>query len=388
MDHAARKRLVGEAFRQQFEASPDYWVRAPGRVDLMGSHTDYNAGTVLTLAIDRDTWIAARRRSDETVNLVSLNMDDAASFTPADASGKLDGSWAQYAQAVAIVLRQNGHQLCGFDGVIHGTVPLSSGLSSSAALEVATCTLYNGMCGLGLDPLTIAQLCQRAENDVVGVSCGILDQYSSVMGRAHGAILLDCRSLTHEVASFPEGVSVVICNTCAPRNLKGSEFDTRRAECEAGAAAIGKQFPEVNTLRDATLPQFEAAESSMPPEVARRSRFIIEEIVRVSDMAAALARNDRAAIGELTARSYLGARDLFEIGAPSMEAMMDAMRSGPGLIGARQSGAGWGGCLLAYVDEDESDAFVAHVETDYRQRTGITPEVYVVSAADGAGRIP
>jgi galactokinase len=387
MDQQERRKLLDGEFRQKFGTAPDHWVRAPGRVDLMGSHTDYNAGTILTVAIDRDTWIAARAREDTMVNLVSINMGESATFDLGDRGNLLTGSWALYVQAVAIVLREEGHVLHGFDAVIHGTVPLSSGLSSSAALEVATATLFDHLCGLSLDPLTIARIGQRAENEVVGVSCGILDQYSSAMGRRQGALLLDCRSLTHEVVDLPNTISVVICNTCAPRNLKGSKFDERRRQCEEGAAAIAARFPGVETLRDASLEQLAAVAGELSPEAEKRSRFIIEEIARVTSMAEALAADNRDAIRDLTAQSYLGARDLFEIGAPVMEHMMEAMLTAPGVIGARQSGAGFGGCMVAFVDKAAEGDFVAHVMSDYRQRSGLTPETYVVQAAEGAGLI-
>lgn len=396
---ASRRAQLVRAFVQRYGSEPTRWVRAPGRVDLMGSHTDYNQGFVLTLAIDRDTWIAARPSPARRMRLVSLNLDEAAEFdlderpargpsAPAagpdvPAPAPLTAGFARYVQAVAMVLRDEGLPLTGLDAAIHSTVPLCSGLSSSAALEAATAVLLAALAGRTIEPVRLAKLCQRAENEIVGMPCGILDQYSSILGRSGTALLLDCRNLTHRHAPLAEQVQVVICNTCAPRELTGSEYPQRRAQCEEGARQLGVAY-----LRDATIEQFARREHELPPVVARRCRFILEENGRVAELARALTRNDLAAIGRLTAASYAGARDLFEIGAPAMDAMMRVMLAAPGVIGARQAGAGFGGCMVAFVQPGELQPFVADVRRRYAAETGIAPEVYPVTAADGAEVMP
>lgn len=378
-----RRAQLAQAFAQCYGSQPTQWVRAPGRVDLMGSHTDYNQGFVLTLPIDRDTWIAARPTDARRVRLVSLNLDEAAEFNLDDPAPTAT-DFARYVQAVAMILHREGFSpLTGFDAVIHSTVPLRSGLSSSAALEAATAVLLAALNGFTVEPVRLAKLCQRAENEIVGMQCGILDQYSSILGRAGTAVVLDCRQLTHRNAPLPADVLIVICNTCAPRELAGSEYGERRAQCEEGARQLGVAY-----LRDVSIEQFARRERELPPVVARRCRFIIEESGRVGGLAHALTQNDRAAIGRLTAASYAGARDLFEIGAPAMDAMMRAMLGSPGVIGARQAGAGFGGCLVAFVQEGELEPFVAHVQRQYPAETGMTPEVYPVTAADGAEVLP
>ncbi len=374
----SRRTELTDSFRQQFSAVPAVWVRAPGRVDLMGSHTDYNQGFVLTLPIDRDTWIAARANGSRQVRLYSMNLGESVCFHFDDAADTMRG-FGSYMQGVSLILKGEGYPLTGFDAVVHSTVPLRSGLSSSAALEAATAVLLAQLGGFSVEPVRLAQLCQRAENEIVGVQCGILDQYSSILGRAGSAVVLDCRHLTHRTAALPPDLQVVICNTCAPRELTGSEYGDRRAQCEAGARQLGVPY-----LRDVTIESFAQREHELPAVVARRCRFIIEESARVEQMATALEAADRAAISRHAAASYAGARDLFEIGAPAMDAMMRAMTSAPGVVGARQAGAGFGGCMVAFVDRQYLDSFIAHVSQRYTQETGRDPEVYPVSAANGA----
>ena len=380
-----RSSKIEEIFAQKFGSNPMHWFRAPGRVDLMGSHTDYNQGCVLTCTINRDTWIAAAPRDDDRVELVSTNMNSRASFRLGVEAERPNEKWAVYIQAVAIILESQGYQLKGFNGVIDGNLPLGSGLSSSASLEVATAVLFSNLSGFDISPLDMAKTCQKAENEIVGVNCGILDQYSSVMGARHMALLLDCRNLTHVKADFPRDTGLVICNTCAPRELSGSEYGERRANCEEGVSIIQKRFPEVQALRDVSLEQFEPCKAGMPETAAKRCQFIIEENARVHELADALSKNDKQRISSVTAASFAGARDLFEISVPAMQAMMDAMNSAPGVIGARQSGAGFGGCMLSFVEKTQEEQFIEHVSKHYAENFGIEPEIYPIRTSDGAG---
>ena len=387
MAHMARREQVRAAFVAHYGTEPTVWVRAPGRVDLMGSHTDYNQGFVLTLPIDRDTWIAARPRSDRRVCVHSLNVDTGGSFR-LDAITHDDAApWTNYVRGVADVLQAEGYTLTGFDGLVHSTVPLSSGLSSSAALECASAVLFRALGGWEIDPVQLALLCQRAENEFVGMSCGILDQYSSVLGQAGCALLLDCRDLTNEPVALPDDMQVVICDTRAQRELTGTEYGERRAQCEEGARLLAGYYPEITTLRDVTHEQFMAHEVDLPSLVARRCRFVIEENERVLRLAEGLTAGDRTSICALTTTSYKGARDLYEIGSLEMAAMEEAMLSAPGVIGARQAGAGFGGCMVALVEVNDVDAFERHVREAYLAATGIKTEVYPVEAAAGAGEL-
>jgi len=372
-----RRERMARWFEERFGGEPKLWSRAPGRVDLMGSHTDYNLGFVLTLAISRDTWVAARPRDDGVVRLYSANLDALDSFD-LRAIPVRDGSgarWGDYPRGVAWALAAEHLPLGGFDGVIHSAVPIRSGLSSSAALECAVAVMFRALGGWEMSGEHIALLCQRAENEYVGMNCGILDQFSSCLGRAGCALLLDCRDLSTRPVHLAEGIRVVICDTKSPRELVGGEYGARRAQCEEGAASLG-----VPALRDATMAQT----AILSGKVRKRCEFIVGENERVLAMSDALAVGDRGAIRRLCAESFAGARDLYEICSPSMLTMMEAMMAAPGAIGARQAGAGFGGCMVAFVETGKTDAFAAAVSERYSDKTGLTPEIYPVEAADGA----
>jgi len=376
-----RRERMKQWFAEQFGGEPTLWSRAPGRVDLMGSHTDYNLGFVLTLAISRDAWVAARPREDGLVRLYSVNLDardsfDLGAIPSRDASG---AHWRDYPRGVAWALAAEGLPLRGFDGVIHSSVPIRSGLSSSAALECAIAVTFRALGGWPMSGERLARLCQRAENAYVGVNCGILDQLSSCLGSAGCALLLDCRDLSTRPAPLAEGIGVVICDTKSPRELVGGEYGARRALCEQGAARLG-----VAALRDATRAQA----ATLPGDVRKRCEFIVAENERVLAISDALAAGDRGAIRRLCAESFAGARDLYEICSPSMLAMMEAMTAAPGVIGARQAGAGFGGCMVAFVESEATSAFAAGASRRYREMTGLDPEIYPVAAADGASVMP
>ena len=385
MDHQERQALMAAEFAARFGAAPELWTRAPGRVDLMGSHTDYNDGFILTMTIDRDTWVAARPREDGKACVYSLNSDGGGEFALGHFVRDTESLWPNYVRGVAQALHEAGYILRGFDGLLHTTVPVASGLSSSAALEMAVGRMFEQVSGLEIDPVTLALLGQRAENQFVGVNCGILDQYTSAVGKAGCALLLDARSVTSEDVPIAPGIHVVICDTRARRSLASSEYGLRRAQCEEGALILGAAIPHASALRDVSLREFNAHAGDLDPVVAKRCRFIIEENDRVTALAAALTRGVRERIGALCAASFAGACDLYDIVVPEMEAMMAAMLSGPGVIGARQAGAGFGGCMVAFVDEGAVGAFAAHVQAHYQAATGIEPHVYPVTASAGAG---
>ncbi len=374
-----RMASVAARFREKFASEPELWARAPGRVDLMGSHTDYNLGFVLTLPISRDTWIAARRRDDGIVRIHSMNLDAEDEFRLDRIASVADSRWCNYVRGVAAILQNEGFSLAGCDAVIQSTVPLESGLSSSAALECALATAFEALGGWTVTPQRKALLCQKAENEFVGMKCGILDQYSSCLGREGCALLLDCRDLSTRAVEVAGGIRVVICNTMSQRRLTGGEYLQRRSECEQGAALLG-----VTALRELTPDSLAARRHELPEQVAKRCEFIVAESKRAEALAVALQAGDRAAVARLCAESFAGARDLYEICAPAMSAMMDAMLAAPGAIGARQAGAGFGGCMVALVDAASTDAFRAAVLDAYRGATGVEAEVYTVEAAQGA----
>lgn len=385
MDRVSRREVMRSAFAARFGRDPSHWVRAPGRVDAMGSHTDYNDGFVLTLSIDRDTWIGAAPRCDGRVRIASLNLDDEGAFEIAHPLERPNEGWPLYFQGVAALLAREGHPLVGCDALVHGTIPIASGLSSSASLEAAAAVLFASLADLELERVAMARLCQRAENEIVGVACGILDQYSSILGEEGSALLLDCRHLTHTYAQIPESLRPVICNTRARRELAASEYGARRASCEAGARALAARLPRVTALRDVDLPSFDAYEAELDAVTARRCRFVIEENSRVHALARCLEQDDHDSIGVLCADSFAGARYQFEISTPEMDAMYAAMTASPGVVGARQAGAGFGGCMLALVEVDAVEAFVEATASSYERATGKRPEIAPVASAAGAG---
>lgn len=384
MDRVERRNWLAAEFEARYGAQPTLWARAPGRVDLMGSHTDYNEGWILTMTIDRDAWIAARPRSDEVVQIHSLNLGESGRFVLGAIEHSRQTPWLDYVSGVAKVLQEAGFTLCGFDGVLHTTVPLGGGLSSSAALEMATARLLERMCRLPLDSVTLARLAQRAENEFVGVGCGILDQYTSAVGRAGCALLLDARQLSSRDVPISSGLQVMVCDTRAQRTLSGTEYAERRAQCEEGVRRIQRMAAGVSALRDVGVEAFDTYAAGLPPVIARRCRFIVEENARALAMETALRQGDCARLGQLWAASYAGACELYELCVPAMEQMMAAMRAAPGFIAGRQAGAGFGGCMVALVHPAESALFAQHVQQQYHQSSGLHPAIYAVSPAPGA----
>lgn len=387
MNTDARHAWMTAEFTARFGAAPTIWTRAPGRVDLMGSHTDYNDGFILTMTIDRDTWIAARPRPDDRVYVHSLNVNAGGEFDLAAIAFQPQLPWINYVSGVARIMQDAGYAFGGFDGLIHTTVPVGGGLSSSAALEMATARLLERLGGLTIDGVTLARLTQRAENQFVGVQCGILDQYTSSVGRAGCALLLDARHLTSRDVPLAPGLQVVICDTRAERTLSGTEYSERRAQCEEGVRLIRTAAPTVAALRDVSVEEFATYAPWLPALIARRCRFIVEENARVLAMAAALPAGDATRLHDLFAASYAGACELYELCVPAMDAMMAAMRRAPGFIAARQAGAGFGGCMVALVDATQTAAFSEQIQQEYPKTTGLTPAVYAVSPFAGAGAL-
>ena len=349
----------------------------------MGSHTDYNDGFVLTMAIGQNTWVAAHPRQDLRVRVRSINAGDTREFSIDDVP--LKGDWSSYVHGVLWKLLLAGYEFPGFDAVIHGDIPLGSGLSSSASLAVVTAILAIELGGqLPTDRLALAKLCQQSENEIVGVPCGILDQYSSLFGKARHAMLLDCRALTCQHTALPKDLQVIVCDTRAPRELANSAYAQRRAECESGVRLLSAAMP-IGALRDVSSAQFERCQSRLPETVRQRCQYVIQENQRVCDMACALATNDFAAIRMICDASFEDADRLYEIVTAEMRAMRDASCAAPGLVGVRNSGGGFGGCLVAFVTASKTDAFIKSVHNAYQSTTGIEPSIFAVKASDGAG---
>jgi galactokinase len=381
----ARRSELARQFHRLYGGEPAGWVRAPGRAELLGTDTDDHLGYVMTMAIHLDTWIAFRPSGSSRVRFHSLAIGQGCEYRLGQEPATPDARWDRYVSGVSRVLRLKGHEPAGVDAVAHSTVPIGGGLSSSASLLVAACHMFQAAGSFGLDPRQTALVCQQAENEDAGVPCGILDHYTACFGRKGTALLLDCRSLTHVEVGIPPDIRVVICDTNFPRTLAGSEYARRRQECDEGTRLLREQDPAIQTLRDVNTPLFERLKSTLPEPLRRRCQFVFEENQRVVEFMAAVVRGDREAMRRLCAASFAGERDLYEKTVPAMERMYEAMTGAPGVIAARQSGGGFGGCMLAYVLADRVDEFAAHVRGQYREKTGIEATIHVTEPSAGAG---
>jgi len=375
------------AFRQTFGGEPEGVVRAPGRVNLIGEHTDYNEGFVLPMAIDRAVVIAARRRHDRRVLLRALDFGAASAFDlPAIAPDPAQ-PWSNYVRGVAFVLQRRGLDLPGLEAVIAGDVPIGAGLSSSAAIEVASAMTWRAIGGFALDGVTLALLCQQAENEFVGMRCGIMDQFIATLGRAGHALLIDCRNLAQRPVPLPAGVRIVVCDSRKRRGLVESAYNQRRQECEEAVRRLQAVLPGVRALRDVRPEELRQHQDLLPPIVLRRARHVVEENARVLASVAALEAGDLATFGRLLNESHASLRDLYQVSCVELDALVEVAQAQSGCLGSRLTGAGFGGCTVSLVRTAAVADFAAAVARGYTARTGLTPEVYVCQAADGAGEV-
>jgi galactokinase len=373
--------VIRREFEQRFQTPPIFVVRAPGRVNLIGEHTDYNDGFVLPLAIDRAVWIALRPRADRQLLVHSLDFANTATFALDDLT-RGDGGWSEYVKGVAWALQHTGHSLRGWGGVIAGDVPVGAGLSSSAALEMAVARAFAAVSGLTWDAAAMARLGQRAENEWVGVRCGIMDQMISSAGRAGHALLIDCRTLSTEAVPFPPNTVVVVLDTSTRRGLLDSAYNERRGQCEAAARVFG-----VSALRDVSMERFRA-ESGRLDEVTRyRARHVVAENERTLQAAAAMKRGDAMELGRLMNASHASLRDDFTVSSRALDVMVECGQAHPACLGIRMTGAGFGGCAVALIHADQAKTFTSTVAASYQTIMGIKPVLYVCKATDGASVI-
>jgi galactokinase len=377
---------LAAAFRAYFGADPAFISVGPGRVNLIGEHTDYNGGFVLPIALKRDVRLAVRPRDDGRVVLHSVEYNSNFAFDLATPTFNRELLWSNYVMGVAWALQEKGVTLRGMDAAISGNVPRGSGLSSSAAIEVATAYAFLEASDAmdALSGVEVALAAQRAENGFVGVNCGIMDQFISVLGAENHALLIDCRSLDYERVPMPAGASLVIGNTKASRSLASSAYNERRAQCEQGVALLGQALPGITLLRDVSVEQLEEHRSLLPEVIHRRCRHVVHENQRVLDTVDALAGGDLARVGALMDASHESLRDDYEVSSAALDAMVAAMRLAPGCLGARLTGAGFGGCAVALVRQGQEQAVADAIYERYPRATNIWPEVYSSHAADGA----
>ena len=387
MSHSEnRTQPLIEAFVRHFATQPTHVAIGPGRVNLIGEHTDYNDGFVLPVALKRDVRIVMRARPDNHVRLYSLEYDEWFEFDLDKLAYNDQILWSNYVQGIAWSLQESGLTLTGIDGLISGNVPRGSGLSSSAALEVAAAKAFLTASGQpdALPGPQLAKAAQRAENQFVGVNSGIMDQFISVLGVENHALFIDCRSLDYQLVPFPENGALVIGNTKASRTLAGSAYNQRRQECETGVTLLQSVLPDIRALRDVSSAQLEEHKALLPVIVYRRCRHVVGENERVLQTVAALARNDLVEVGRLMNASHDSLRDDYEVSSSALDVMVEAMRSAPGCYGARLTGAGFGGCAVALVEPSAQQTIADIIYEKYPKVTNIWPEVYTTRASAGA----
>jgi galactokinase len=375
--------LTVEQLRSRFQAAfgrpATVLARAPGRVNLIGEHTDYNEGFVLPAAITRETRMLAAPRADGLVHLSALDLDRQTTFdlTDGTVTPSRGEGWSNYVRGVAAGLLQAGYRLRGMDVLMQGDVPIGAGLSSSAAVEMAAVQAFSAVGDLTVPPAQAARIGQQAEHTFVGTNCGLMDQLASALGQPDHVLLIDCRDLSFQPVPVPPAAAILIADTAVRRQLAGSAYNERRAQCEAAAAALG-----VPALRDATLQMLDAAH--LEPLIDKRARHIIGEDDRVLECVAALRAGDLAEAGRLMDASHCSLRDLYEVSSAELDTMVELLREQPGCYGARLTGAGFGGCAVALMAAGALEAAIPIVSEAYRSRTNLMPALYPTRAAAGA----
>jgi galactokinase len=375
-----------QKFIQVFGGTPALY-RAPGRVNLIGEHTDYNDGFVMPSAIELYTWVAVAPRPDRKLVVHSDNFAETAEFNLDNRTAAPRKHWSDYPCGVAVILEKAGHVLKGANLLICGEVPLGSGLSSSAAIEVATALALLGNSDLKVDRVTLARLCQRAENEFVGMRCGIMDQFISLCGHANQALMLDCRSLDYHLLPLPDGVRLVICNTMVKHELASGEYNKRRADCESAVRLLAKSLPGVKALRDVSLQELRRHGQGLPEVVLKRARHVVSEDERVEQASKALVAGDLSLFGRLMEQSHRSLRDDYEVSCIELDTMVDLARQVDGVHGARMTGGGFGGCTINLVKSEMVKSFNSAVSQGYVKATGKVPQILVSTAAEGAGAV-
>ena len=374
---------LAQHFEKLFGTRPRIF-RAPGRVNLIGEHTDYNDGFVMPAAVAFSTYVAIAPRPDRKLVIHSEEFPGNFEFDLDHLPERRTGAWCDYVLGVASVLQQRGLKFGGANLLVHGEVPIGAGLSSSAAVEVASALALMSMGEAHLPLPEVAKLCQKAENNFVGAKVGIMDQFVSCMGKAGHAFLLDCRSLEFQFVPIPTGLRLVVCNTMVKHDLATGAYNTRRAECEKGAQLFTKWDPVVRALRDVSVALLDQHLHDLPPTIGKRCSHVVRENQRTLDAARALSEGDLLKVGTLMRQSHNSLRDLYEVSCSELDIMVDAAEGLAGFIGGRMTGGGFGGCTINLVREENAEDFAKRVTERYLQKTGIATQVYLCSAEDGA----
>jgi galactokinase len=372
-----------DAYAARFGAKPAAAALAPGRVEIMGNHTDYNGGYVIPAALDKVTAVVGQAVGGNQVTLYAVDLDRQATFDLRSLQPSSENSWANYLLGVVTQLQNAGVAVEGFQALIHSDVPTGAGLSSSAALEVSTALLLKGLFPYDLSKMDLARLCQKAENEFVGVPCGIMDQFASVFGEDGSLLFLDCLTMEHDVMKIGrDDLAIVVCDSHVEHKLTGGDYATRRGECEAAAAYFGKSI-----LRDVTWDEFVAHEAELPENQRKRARHILTENARVLSLRQAIQGTDTTAIGRLFAEGHASSRDLFENSTPEIDFLADTAMGLPGCIGAKMFGGGWGGCTVNLVELAAVEDFSRALVERYKERIGVDASIYPFKASQGARQV-
>ncbi len=377
-------------YREKFGHTPAHIARAPGRVNLLGEHVDYNDGFVLPAAIGRATYVAFSPTNVDHSTLVAADFDEQASFSPQTIPSKSqrDSSrlpeWAHYPAGVMWALLEEHFSTPSINAVFASNVPRGSGLSSSASVEMALMIAWQTLGGWVLPPMQRALLGQKAENKYVGVNCGIMDQFASACGVDNKLLLLDCRSLEWKTISLPEDIAIVIADTSVRRKLTGGEYNKRRAACEEAVRLLQGDLPDIKALRDVGIDDFNRLSAKLPQEVEKRARHVVEEIKRVGQAEALLEAGDITHFGKLMNECHISLRDLYEVSCPELDVMTRIAQSLGGCYGARLTGAGFGGCTVNLVACEQAEGFAQTLAAGYESQTGLHPEIYITHASNGA----
>jgi len=382
---------IAAQFKTRFGTLPDFIARAPGRVNLLGEHVDYNDGFVMPAAIDRATYIASSASADGFNRIDALDLGEQVCFTIDSIRDKnqADGTplpdWGLYPAGVAQIMSDEGMLPLPIQAVFASDVPRGSGLSSSASVEVAFFTAWQHLGGWIVEKMKKARLCQKAEIEYVGVNCGIMDQFASVCGEENHILYLDCQSLAWQILTLPPGASIVIADTSVRRKLTTGGYNTRRNECETALSLLKEQLPGVASFRDVPSNLFETVASSLPENISRRARHVITEIARTVKARQVLEKGDLTGFGQLISETHKSLRDDFEVSCPELNVMVSIAQSLEGCLGARLTGAGFGGCTVNLVETDKAENFIKQLVSGYSEKTGFLPAVYLSTASDGAG---
>jgi galactokinase len=379
-------RELVQRFEKLFSQGPRIF-RAPGRVNLIGEHTDYNDGFVMPAAVGFSTYVAIASRRERKLRIHSHEFSEHVEFDVDRLPESPTRHWYDYVLGVARVLQQRGYRLPGANLLVHGEVPIGAGLSSSAALEVAFARAITGVGEIAIPSPEIAQLCRQAENEFVGARVGIMDPFVSCMAKRGQALLLDCRSLDFQWVPIPSGVRLVVCNTMVKHDLATGAYNTRRAECEQATRCFARKDPAIRALRDVSVEMLERYANDLPPLIRKRCTHVVRENQRTTDLSHALATADWGRVSELMRESHDSLRDLYEVSCRELDIMVDAAQGLPGFLGGRMTGGGFGGCTINLVRENEAESFAAKVTEFYRKATGIVPQTYLCDAGDGSSEV-